>query len=149
MYINYTSTFSRIEKELKDIEPFIKRTNQYFTKRLKENCEDVALSNSDDEDKRIKYEKRAYFSLEQERLYKLTAHRMLDDLYQVTTTSDLSRQDSERFIKKIIELKIILAYHEWSIDNEKSFFKLQAANVRGYEQHMKEAPLQNILKRNK
>lgn len=39
----------------------------------------------------------------------------------------------------------MLAYHEWSIDVEKTFFKLQAFNIREYERHIKQAGLEDYF----
>jgi dihydrofolate reductase len=143
--INDQDKFNLIRNELEEIESFIKQTNQYLSRRLEENNQDVELSDSPDKDKRIKYEKRVLITIGLEQLYKQTAHRMLDDLYHVTATSKLSRQDSERFIKQIIELKLKLAYHEWSIDIEKGYFKTQNAGMRKIDRDIKQAGLDDYF----
>ena len=144
--INEKNKFNQIKEQLEEIEPFINKTNQYFAIRQRHDLEEnEELSKSEDEEKQNKLNKRIRFTVELERLYKNTVHRILDDLYHLTVTTNFPQEDSERFIKKIIELKTRLAYHEWTFDIENSFFNLQVAHMRQIQWLIKQDGLEEYF----
>jgi hypothetical protein len=148
--INDKNKFNQIKKELSDTESFIKQTNEYFRRRQTENLNEIgAANNSEDKEKQNKFDERIKLVIELDRLYRLTMHRILDDLYHLTITTNLSRQDSERFVKKIIELKAKLEYHQWTVKNEMSFFNLQIANMKKNERLIKQQGLDDYFEEKK
>jgi hypothetical protein len=142
--INDKIKFNQIKIVLEEIEPFINKTNQYFAIRkahdLEENDE---LSKSEDEQDKLA--KRITLLIHLDDLYRLTMNRILDDLYHLTVSTNLPKEDSERFVKKIIELKSKLQYHDWTVKNENTFFNLQLANMKQIQRLIKESGLEDYF----
>jgi hypothetical protein len=146
LYVDDVSTFSKIEKELAEIEHFINKGNSYFRERVEENR---AKANSDmrNEIEEMTLTKRIEYVNLLEFKYRETVTRMLEDIFIISNTN-LSKQDSERFYKKIIELKTKLAYHDWTKDIEKTYYKRQIQNIKTIERNMKEKGLEQYLEEN-
>lgn len=144
--INDKNKFNQIKIELEEIEPFIKKTNVYFTRWLIEDLEEInELSGNEGEEKQKNLDNRILLINDLDRLYRHTMHRSLDDLYHLIVSTNLPREDSERFVTKIIELKSKLEYHEWTVKNENTFFNLQLANMKQIQRLIKENDLEDYF----
>ena len=144
--INNENKFIQIKKDLEEIEPFINKTNQYFARRKAHDLEEIdELSKSEDEEKQKNLDKRIALIIQLDGLHRLTMNRILDDLYHLTVTTNLPREDSERFVTKIIELKSKLQYHEWTVKIENTFFKLQLGIMRRVQRDIKESGLEDYF----
>ncbi len=145
MSINDKNKFIQIKKHLEEIEPFINKTNQYFAIRKAHDLEENDQLKDEDERERNNLDNRITLVIQLDDLYRLTMHRILDDLYHLTVTTNLPREDSERFVTKIIELKSKLEYHEWTVNIENTFFNLQLVSMRKIQRLIKESGLEDYF----
>jgi len=152
--INDKNQFNQIKKQLLTLENFIKEINRYLQKRNEENDNDISLNLDENEEdvRAIKMDNRIGFVNDLYKNYYDTLKRILDDLFHVTTMSDLPKEDSENFLKKIIELKSQLKYLPWSKVNEKKLLAIHISNINklirkyersGLEDYIEEKQIKN------
>ena len=130
--INDKNQFNKIRKEIFVLENFIKEMNLYLRRRDEENDKEIEKGieskkvnneKASEMDNRIPFINSLYYH------YYEAFKRILDNLFRVTTMSDISKEDSEIFLKEIIELKSKLKYLSWSKEDEKRLFKTHINNI--------------------
>lgn len=144
--INDKNQFNQIKQQLSRTENFIKEVNQYLQRRNVDNIYDIPLKEYEDPDKEIKLDNRIDFVNKLYYYYYDIFRRILDDLFHITATSNLSKEDSERFLKKIIELRSKLKYLPWSKENEKKQLKTDISNIKRLIRRFERDGLEDYIK---
>ena len=138
--INDKNQFNKIKQQLSNLRNFVKEINEYLQRRNVDNINDIPLKEYEDGHKAIELGNRIDFVNHLYYRYYDILKRILDDLFHITSTSNLSKEDSERLFEKIIELESKLKYLPWSKENEKKYLKADISNIksliRRYEEIM-------------
>lgn len=129
--INDKNKSNQIKEQLSTIEKLIKDKNQYLSRRFEEIYQQIEeTKHNEDTNAQTRLDHQQDLVNDLEYYYKNTVTRILEDLYHIITSSrNLSNEDSERFLIEIIELKSQLQYHEWSKDIEKTRYGMDVRNI--------------------
>jgi hypothetical protein len=146
--INDKNRFNQIKQQISSLENFIKEINQYLQRRNEENKKETEKdfeSTQVDKGKAFEMDNRISFVDGLYYQYYDAFKRILDDLFQVTTMSDISKDDSEIFLKEIIELKSKLKYRPWTEDNEKNLFKVHISKINNLIRKFERSGLEDYI----
>jgi hypothetical protein len=150
--INDKSRFYQIKNELSSLESLIKENNLYLRRRNEEiNIEienDIPLKENEQKNRATKMDSQIPFVNDLYYNFYDALKRLLDNLFYQITTSDLSKEDSEKFLKKIIELRSQqLKYQPWSKNNEKELLRINIGKINNLIRRFERAGLDEYIEK--
>jgi hypothetical protein len=148
--INDNNRFTRIKQELSSLENFIIEINRYLQRRDEETGKEIyndLLRENKDKDRATKMNNQISFVNCLYYHYYDIFRRMLDNLFYITTMSDLSKEDSEEFLKQIIELRSQLKYKQWNKVDAKDQLKRDISKINNLIRRSESSGLQDYIEK--
>lgn len=105
LFINDKNRYNQIRKYLTELEIFIEQKNKYLRRLLDNNLNRIADLDNQGEDEQRDFDQQTVFFKNIESIYVVDTNRVLDDMFHLVTSSNISEKDKRFFQVKIIELK--------------------------------------------
>jgi predicted transcriptional regulator len=147
LFINDKNRYNQIRKYLTELENFIVQKNKYLRALLDDNLSRIGDVDNQGEDEQRAFNQQSDFFEKIESIYVVDISRLLDDLFQVAVTSNISEKDKRLLHIKIIELKSKLVHYIWNVNDERKYIDMRLGNIRNYMRIVEsKAAVQNYIK---